>query len=41
MYLWCSPFMMWVAVSTLMPAVSALLFYGYVRKLSFKNETTL
>ena len=41
MYSWFSPLMMWVAVFTLMPAVSALLVYGYLRKLSFSNETSL
>ena len=40
-YFWWSPFAMWVAVFTLMPAVSALLIYGYLRKLSFSAEASL
>jgi hypothetical protein len=40
-YLWFSPFVMWVAVFTLMPAVSAVLIYGYLRRFSFSREASL
>ena len=40
-YLWFSPFVMWVVVFTLMPAVCAFLIYGYLRKFSFSSASCL
>ena len=40
-YLLFSPFVMWVAVFTLMPAVSAFLIYGYLRRFKFSVQASL
>lgn len=40
-YVWFSLLVMWVAVFTFMPAVSALLIYGYLRKFQFSSQTSL
>jgi hypothetical protein len=37
-YLWLSPLVVWVAVFTLMPLVSAFLIYCYLRKFSFSHS---
>lgn len=40
-YLLLSPFAMWVSVFTLMPIVSTLLIYSYLRKMRFSRKSSL
>ena len=40
-YLLLSPTAMWISVFTLMPVVSAVLMYGYLRKMQFDRKASL
>jgi hypothetical protein len=40
-YLLLSPTAMWISVFTLMPIVSAVLMYGYLRKMQFDRKASL